>query len=127
MLEHLRKRIVEALNTVRTATLSTYGPAEIQASLLPCEAVGMCLYLLLPATSDHLLNLETRPDVVVTTPEWHLRGRAVVLEKDDYPDGLALAQQSEAQWSRLVRVEPSRLHLHRCNGWGYGETIDIEL
>lgn len=127
MLEHLRQRVIEALSPVQTATLSTYGPAEIQANLLPCEAVGLHLYLLVPATSDHLLNLENRPEAVVTTPDWHLRGRAEVVGNAEYPAGLGLAQQSEAQWSRLVRVEPSRLHLRRRNGWGYSETIDIEL
>ena len=126
MLEHLRKRVVEALASIQVATLSTYGPAEIQANLLPCEAIGMCLYLLVPITSDHLLNLENRPDAVVTTLEWHLRGRAEVVEYDDCPAALALAQQPEAQWSRLVRIEPFRIHLRRRNGWGYSETIDID-
>lgn len=126
MLQHLRQRVIEALAPVQAATLSTYGPAELQAGLLPWKATDMYLYLLVPATSDHLLNLENRQDVVVTTPEWQLRGTATILERDDYPAALSLAWQPEAQWSRLVLVKPVRLHIRRRTGWGFSETIDID-
>ncbi len=126
MLDHLRQRIIETLASVPAATLSTYGPAELQATLLPCEASGLRLYMLLPATSDHLLNLESQPEVVVTTPEWQLRGTAVVLHSIDYPPDLCLPHKPEAQWSRLLEIRPTRLHIRRRNGWGYSETIDIE-
>ncbi|MCL4869797.1 MAG: hypothetical protein KJ063_12590 [Anaerolineae bacterium] len=126
MLNHLRQRVVEALAAVRSATLSTYGPAELQAALLACEAVGIRLYLLLPATSDHVVNLESHPEVVVTTPDWQLRGLAVLLDKRDYPPDLSLYRKPEGQWSHLVEVRPTQLHIRRRNGWGYSETIDIE-
>lgn len=126
MLDHLRQRVVEALAAVHSATLSTYGLAELQASLLPCESLGLRLYMLLPATSDHLLNLESRPEVVVTTPKWQLRGTAVVLDMPGCPPDLKLPRQPEAQWSRLVEICPQQLNIRRHDGWGFSETIDIE-
>lgn len=126
MLEHLRQRVIEALAPVHAATLSTYGPAELQAGLLPCESAGICLYFLVPATSDHLLNLEKQAEAVVSTPEWQLRGKATMLAVEAYPADLELLQQPEAQWSRLILVEPVRLHIRRRSGWGYSETIDMD-
>lgn len=127
MLDHLRQRVIETLATVRAATLSTYGPAELQAALLACEAIDMHLYLLLPASSDQVLNLESQPEVVVTTPDWQLRGLGVLLDRADYPSALSLYHKPEAQWSRLVEIQPTQLHIRRRNGWGYSETIDIEI
>ncbi len=126
MLDHLRQRVIETLATVQTATFSTYGPAGLQASLLPCEAVEMRLYLLLPATSDHLLNLENHTDVMVSAAAWQLRGRAGVLNDADTPLDLGLLQKVEAQWGRLVVVIPTQLNIRRGQRWGYGETIDID-
>lgn len=126
MLDHLRQRVTESLASAHSATLSTYGAAELQATLLPCESSGLTLYILLPATSDHLLNLQSNPEAVVTTPDWQLRGLAVVLDKMNAPPGLALINKPEAQWGRLIEIFPTRLHLRRQNGWGYSETIDID-
>ncbi|MCB0036766.1 MAG: hypothetical protein KDE51_22195 [Anaerolineales bacterium] len=131
MLDHLRQRAVEALSSVHSVTLSTYGAAELQASSLPCEAVGLHLYLLLPIPSDHLLNLENHADVVVTTPLWQLRGTAVVLEAAACLPRLNLCHKPEAQWSRLVEIRPSQLNLRHPTkggliGWGFSETIDID-
>ena len=126
MLDHLRQRIIETLASVPSATLSTYGPAGLQATLLPCESSSLRLYMLLPATSDHLLNLESQSEVVVTAPEWQLRGTAVVLHSIDYPRDLCLHRKPEVQWSRLVEIQPTQLNIRRRNGWGYSETIDIE-
>lgn len=126
MLDHLRQRVIEALASVRLVTVATYGPAELQASQVPCEALGMCLYLLLPLTSDHLVNLENRPEAVVTTPEWQLRGRAVVLARGEGPGELTLCHEPEAEWGRVVLVRPAQFNLRRPHGWGYSETIDID-
>lgn len=126
MLDHLRQRVIEALASVRLVTVATYGPAELQASQVSCEALGMCLYLLLPVTSDHLINLENRPEMVVTTPEWQLRGRALVLARGEGPCELTLCHEPDSEWSRLVLVQPTQLNLRRRHGWGYSETIDIE-
>jgi hypothetical protein len=127
MLDHLRQRVIENLASTQFATLSTYGAAELQATLLPCESSGLTLYILLPATSDHLLNLQSQPQVVVTTPDWQLRGTAVISDAVDSPSDLALLRKPEAQWSRLIKICPTQLHIRRRNGWGYSETIDIEV
>jgi hypothetical protein len=126
MLNHLRQRAAAALAAVRTATLSTCGPAHIQASVLPCEAVGLRFYMLAPRISDHLFNLESESEVVVTTADWQLRGTASVLDETASPSGLQLTHMREAQWSRLVEIHPVRLHMNRLNGWAFGETLDIE-
>jgi hypothetical protein len=127
MLDHLRQRVIESLASTNFATLSTYGAAELQATLLPCESLDLTLFILLPATSDHLLNLQTESEVVVTTPEWQLRGTAVVLDSLNRPPELELSRKPEAQWSRLIKIFPTQLHIRRCDGWGYSETIDIEM
>ncbi|MFZ0546815.1 MAG: hypothetical protein WAM60_15320 [Candidatus Promineifilaceae bacterium] len=134
MLDHLRQRVVDALSPIHYATLSTYGAADLQATLLPCESKGIQLYILLPSTSDHLPNLLSNSEVVVTSAEWQLRGTAVVLgephklvavEHDPILQ-LSLLNRAEAQWSRLIEITPFRLHIRRQNGWGYNETIDID-
>jgi hypothetical protein len=84
------------------------------------------LYILLPTTSDHLLNLQSSPEVVVTTPDWQLRGTAEVLNCVNLPPNLGLLAKPEAQWGRVVEIIPYRLNIRRQNGWGYSETIDID-
>ena len=56
MLEPLRLRVVDALSSETSATLSTNGPGGIQAGFFPCESDGLTLYLLVPASSDVLYN-----------------------------------------------------------------------
>ncbi len=63
-----------SLRCHRTAVLATSGPAGVQASEFPCEAIDLNLYLLVPQTSDHLFNLEHDSAVTLLTPEWELRG-----------------------------------------------------
>ncbi len=126
MLDHLRHRVIEVLAAAQSVTLATYGPAGLQASLLPCEAAEMRLYLLLPATSDHLLNLENQSDVMVSNAAWQMRGRAVVVNSADNLPNLGLLQKAEAQWGRLIVIFPTQLNIRRGRGWGYSETIDID-
>jgi hypothetical protein len=82
--------------------------------------------MLAPLISDHLFNLESNSEVVVTTADWQLRGTASVLDETASPSGLQLTHMREAQWSRLVEIHPVRLHINRLNGWAFGETLDIE-
>jgi len=124
MLNHLRQRVIETLSTARTATLSTHGAAGIQANVFPCEVVDLCLYLLVPRTSDHLFNLEQNPEVAVTTETWQVRGVARIA--GEYPAGLALLQQPDAGWCEVVAVCPTRLQIERSGGPGHAETIDID-
>jgi hypothetical protein len=126
MLNHLRQVVASALACVRAVTLSTSGPAGVQASLVSCEARDLRLYLLLPQTSDHLLNLESAPTVVVTSAEWSARGEAHVVGAEALPEQLALISGPEARWYTLVELNPRRFERLRAGGWGPTETIDIE-
>jgi hypothetical protein len=124
MLNHLRQRVTETLSAARTATLSTHGAAGIQANVFPCESVDLCLYLLVPGTSDHLFNLEQNPEVVVTTETWQVRGVARIAPA--CPAGLVLLHQADAAWCEVVAVRPTRLQIEWPAGSGYAETIDID-
>jgi hypothetical protein len=126
MLTHLRQHIATILAPTRRATLATHGPAGLQADLFPCVAHDLLLYMLLPCTSDHLVNLEHEQPVVVTTAEWHVRGRARALGQAEQPAAAALLDTPDAPWSVVVEVRPSRVTIARRAGWGAAETIDLE-
>lgn len=126
MLEHLRRRVAGILASVQTATLSTSGPAGIEVRVYPCEAAGLYFYLLVPGTSDQLLNLEHDTTAVVTTPEWQLRGAGRSLPLDAAPPGLLLPGSPRAVGCVLVEIRPSQLQINRLNGWGFSETIDLD-
>lgn len=125
MLAHLRERVVEALGAVQEVLLATSGPAEIQASRVPCEAQELRLYLLVPRASEHLFNLEQQPEIVVVNREWELRGRARVLRNGERPADLGLGRRAEAEWSEWVEVAVERFHRHAAPGRA-AETIDVE-
>jgi hypothetical protein len=125
MLDHLRQHVVDLLAPVHGATLSTCGPAGIQAQVLPCEADGLSLYLLVPTPSEHLYNLEHNDDAVVTTPNWQLRGSCRVLPAVDVPQTLRLPHGPHAAGCLILCVLPHQLHIGQPNGWGFSETIDI--
>jgi hypothetical protein len=126
MLTHLRRHVAATLAPTDSATLATSGPAGLQADLLPCVARGTRLYLLLPCTSDHLLNLDYDPVAVVTAAGWQVRGRARVLDLAERPDVGSLADNPNAPWSRMVEVRPARVTIAQRAGWGAAETIDLE-
>jgi len=117
MLNHLRQHIATTLAAVRSATLATSGPAGLQAQVVPCVASGIQLYLLLPRTSDHLLNIEHDPAVVVvTTAEWQVFGRAqIVTEVEDA--AAQLLDAPDARWSVVVAVQPTRVAIAQRTGW----------
>ena len=125
MLDYARQRAIEALRGHRKAVLATSGPAGVQASEFPCEALGLNLYLLVPQTSDHLFNLEHDSSVTLLTPGWELRGQAQIISPVPPVPELDLLRQPGAQWSVLVRVAPCRLQFRREEGWGNIETIDL--
>jgi hypothetical protein len=125
MLDHLRRRVIDLLAPVHVATLSTSGPAGIQAQVLPCESDGIDLYVLVPVTSEHLYNLELGGRAVVTTPGWQLRGDGCILAVQDAPTTLALSHDARSAGCALVKVMPRQLHIGQPNGWGFNETIDI--
>jgi hypothetical protein len=123
MLDHLKKRLVDTLAATCSATLATTGPADLQANVFPCEADGDILFALVPRTSDHLLNIENNPAVVVSTEGWQLRGAAEILAT--CPPDLALGKREDAPWCSVVRIAPERLHIVPVDGVSYYETIDI--
>ena len=123
MLRRLRQQASEALSTARQIVLSAGGPADIQAEVLPCQAVDLALYVLVPRTSDLLFNLESNGLVVATADTWQLRGIASLLRPGGYPDQLAIARAPEAAWGEIIVIHPTRLYL-RTSG-SQSETIDI--
>ena len=125
MLQNLRDRASEALGTACKIVLSSYGPAEIQTEVLPCEALGLALYVLVPRASDLLFNLENHTLVVATADAWQVRGEARLLAPGAYPERLAIARTPAAAWSEIVEIRPTRLQLRPADGRGQGETIDI--
>ncbi len=124
MLSHLRERIATALARAQSATLATSGPAGLQALVVPCAASGTQVYLLIPRTSEHLLNLEHDSAAVVVTAEWQVRGRARVASAAECPTTLMRAPN--AAWSEVVMVEPTRVSIAQPDGWGAAETIDLD-
>lgn len=126
MLDYARQRAIEALKIPRKAVLATSGPAGVQVSELPCEALELELYLLVPQTSDHLFNLENVSTVSLLTDIWDLKGEAQILFSHSTDLKLDIVREPEAQWSVIVRVRPSKLQIRKEDGWGNLETIDIQ-
>lgn len=126
ILDYARQRAIEALKIPRTAVLATSGPAGVQASELPCEAIDLVLYLLVPQTSDHLFNLEHEPTVTLLAAGWELRGQAQVISPNAPDLELDLLREPGAEWCVLVRVEPYQVQIRREAGWGNIETIDLK-
>jgi hypothetical protein len=126
MLDYARQRAIEVLKVPRRAVLATSGPAGVQASEFPCEAIELELYLLVPQTSDHLFNLEHLSTVSLLTDEWELKGEAQIVSPDATGLKLDMLREPEAVCSVLVRVRPSKLQFRRVKGWGNLETIDIQ-
>lgn len=125
MVAHLRQRVCDALASAQDVLLATSGPAQLQASRLPCEARAVRLYLLVPRASDHLYNIEAIPDIMIVNREWEVRGRARVLPREEQPAGLALSSRAEANWSELVEVRVAQFHQLAAPG-RTAETIDVD-
>ncbi|MBP6468982.1 MAG: hypothetical protein KBE23_01235 [Chloroflexi bacterium] len=126
MLEPLRLRVVDALSSESSVTLSTNGPGGIQAGFFPCESDGLALYLLVPASSDVLYNLETETAVIITTPHWQMEGEARVCYLAQTPSTVQLAQLPQAPGCVLVAICCQRIHFNWTDGWGYRETLDCD-
>ena len=135
MLDHLRQKAVQTLASVSSVILSSYGPADIQSSRVSCTSQDLTLYVFIPHSSDHLLNLEHRPEVVAATDEWDLHGTARVLTLDEIPPGIQpsgvgadpnrSASGTNSAWGCVVEIRPIRLNLHAPIGQGNLETIDF--
>jgi hypothetical protein len=132
MLDHLRQKAAQTLASVHSLILSSCGPAEIQSSRISCAAQNLTLYVFIPQSSDHLLNLEQKPEIVAVTDAWDLHGTARVLPQDQIPAGILLHEGSAGPTNlnfalgySLVEIRPSRLTFHTPTGLGNIETIDF--
>lgn len=125
MLDDLRQRAVDILGATSHATLLTCGPADLQATYARCAASALLIYVLVPRTSDVLFNLEHRPEVLLLTPQWQLRGTASALPPERHPADLALLAAPEAAWCAIVLVTPTRLHWIGNGVTDIAETIDL--
>jgi hypothetical protein len=135
MLDHLRQKAAQSLASVDSVILSSYGPADIQSSHVSCTSEGLTLYVFIPLSSDHLLNLEYKPGIVASTGAWELLGTARVLNREEIPPAIEFSEhrvppngQASAAyvaWEYVVEIRPSRLTLRSQTGQGYIETIDF--
>lgn len=129
MLDKLRADALNLIAGTPQCTLSTTGPAGVQASIVVCIVYDQCVYLLVPSTADHLFNLEQDGEMVLTTQLWHLRGIALALGGPDGLRGTAprtLSLHAQAQGYVLVEVFPLRMHIEATRQRPYPETIDFD-
>lgn len=125
MLDYARSRAIQVLKPTRRVVFATHGPAGLQVAELPCQAVDLDLYLLLPWTSDHLFNLERDPSVTLLASTWELKGAAQLISPAKLGFELQLLQEPGAGWCALLQVVPYRIQIRRTQGWGYLETIEL--
>jgi len=126
MLAHIRRHLATVLASADTATVASDGPAGLQAQIVPCAVEGLRLLLLLPRTSDQLLNLEADSLVVVTTSRWQLWGLARVVDDAERPGATTAFPTAHAGWYAVVEVRPTRVAVAHAAGWGAAETYDVE-
>ena len=73
--------------------------------------------MLLPCTSDHLVNLEHDPTVALTTDLWQVHGRARVLRAAEHcPAAMILLEAPDGAWSVVVEVQPTRVAIAQREG-----------
>ena len=125
MLEYLRDRVKEKLEKTHSAILATGGPAGVQVSYCPGQGLGLHLFLLVPATSDHLFNLENQTEVVVTTEDWQLIGWARVLKGENIPPELELKKNENNRREEVIEIVPYRFEFIIPEETRVVETIDL--
>jgi len=128
MLNVLRTQALALIDSTPHCTLSTLGPAGVQASMVACVVREECVYVLVPSTVDHLFNLEHELEVVLTSQLWQLRGAALALGVADGPRGTApydISERARNAGFTLVEVFPLRMHLEPAGRRRYRETIDF--
>jgi hypothetical protein len=123
MLSHLKQRIVEALAKTSSATLATSGPAGLQISLCPYRTDDLRLFVLLPSQSEHLVNLEAKPEIAVTADSWRLFGSAHRAEPDCMPQSW---QTGKSAWLDVIVITPSRFEFVEPGDANVRETIDVD-
>ena len=126
MLAHLQRRLAALLAEPTHVTLASDGPAGVQACVVRSVVDGLRLLLLVPDTSDQLLNLEAGHAVVVASAQWQAYGEAHVLTNAERLTALSLLPVAHAAWYAMVEVRPTRVTINHPEGWGAVETIDLE-
>jgi hypothetical protein len=130
MLKKLRAEALTLIAATPYCTLSTIGPAGVQASVVACLVREDCVYVLVPSTVDHLFNLEHELEAVLTNPLWQLRGAALTLSEASGLQGTApydINTQASAAGYTLIEVFPLRMHLEADGRRRYRETIDFSM
>jgi hypothetical protein len=129
MLDKLRAEALALIATTSHCTLSTMGPAGMQASIVACIVRDDCVYALVPSTADHLFNLEYDTEVLLTTILWQLRGAALVIGGADGLHGTAphdARMRAKMEGQTLVEVFPLCIHIEAAGPRRYRETIDFD-
>jgi hypothetical protein len=130
MLHKLRAEALALIAATPDCTLSTIGPAGVQASIVACVVREDCVYVLVPSTVDHLFNLEHELEVVLTSTLWQLRGAALALGESDGRHGTApydISAHARDAGATLVEVFPFRMHLEPAGQRRHRETIDFAV
>jgi hypothetical protein len=130
VLDKLRAEALALIAATPHCTLSTLGPAGVQASIVTCVVRDDCVYILVPSTADHLFNLEHVLEVVLTTRVWQLRGAALVLGGAGGRHGTApheIDARARIEGHTVVEVFPLRMHLEAAGPRRYRETIDFDI
>jgi hypothetical protein len=128
MLKELRSEALALIAARPYCTLSTTGPAGVQASLVECLVREDCVYVLVPSTVDHLFNIQYEQEVVLTSSFWQLRGAALSLSDVSGRQGTApadISAHARAVGYTLLEVFPLRMHLEPAGRRRYRETIDF--
>ena len=128
MLDKLRAEALALIAATPHCTLSTTGPAGVQASVVRCFVHEACVYVLIPSTIDHLFNIEHTMEVVLTTRLWQVRGAALGGENGLHgtvPHEISARASTEGH--ALVEVFPLRVHLEAVGSRRYRETIDFDM
>ena len=130
MLDKLSAEALALIAGTSHCTLSTTGPAGVQASIVACIVRDDCVYVLVPSTADHLFNLEHEPEVVLTSALWHVRGAALALSEAHGRHGTAppeISAHASSQGHTLVEVFPLRMQIEAAGSRRYSETIDFDV
>lgn len=130
MLGTLRVEALALISASPYCTLSTMGPAGVQASIIACLVRDDCVYVLVPSTADHLFNLEYNSEIVLTTHLWQLRGAALVLGDAAGLHGTAprdVVARARTEGYAVVEVFPLRMHIEAAGPRRYRETIDFDI
>jgi hypothetical protein len=129
MFNNLREIGLALIAASPHCTLSTTGEANLEASMVTCVIAGGRIYALVPATADHLLNLEHETEAILTTFSWQVRGTARIIPAARSQDGTMpadIVRDASARGLAVVEVLPLRMHMTDSGSWHTLQTIDFD-